>query len=81
MSPYSLQDELDASHYSTGLPRWLSSKESTSNAEDMGSVPGLGRFPGKGNGNPLQYSYLGNPMNRAVWWATVHAVVKELDMT
>ena len=54
MSPYSLQDELDASHYSTGLPSWLTSIESTSNAEDMGSVLGLGRFPGEGNGNPLQ---------------------------
>ena len=58
-------------------------KVSASNVGDPGSISGSsrGRPPGKGNGNPLQYSYLGNPMNRAVWWATVHAVVKELDMT
>ena len=43
---------------------------------DMGSIPGLGRSPGEGNGNPLQYSYLGNPMNRGAWWATVHGVAK-----
>ena len=39
---------------------------------DMGSVPGSGRSPGEGNGNPLQYSCLGNPMDREAWWATVH---------
>ena len=38
-------------------------------------------FPGGGNDNPLQYSFLGNPMDRGAWWATVHAVTKELDMT
>ena len=43
------------------------SKESTCNAGDLGSVPGSGRYPGKGNGNPLQYSYLENSMNRGVW--------------
>ena len=37
---------------------------------DMGSVPGLGRSPGEGNGNPLQYSCLGNPMDRRAWWAS-----------
>ena len=48
----------------------------------MGSSPGSGRYPGEGNvGNPLQYSYLGNPMDRGVWQATVHGVAKELDMT
>ena len=45
-------------------------------AGDMNSVPGLGRSPGEGNGNPLQYSCLGNPMDRAAWWATVHGVTK-----
>ena len=40
-------------------------------AGDLGSVPGLGRSPGEGNGNPLQYSNLGNPMDRGAWWATV----------
>ena len=43
---------------------------------DAGSIPAWGRSPGKGNGNPLQYSCLGNPMDRGVWWATVHAVTR-----
>ena len=51
-------------------------KESTYNAGDEGSVPGSGRSPGEGNGNPLQYSYLENPMDREAWWATVHGVTK-----
>ena len=42
----------------------------------LGSVPGLGRSPGEGNGYPLQYSFLGNPMNRGAWQATVHGVAK-----
>ena len=41
---------------------------------DLGSVPGLGRAPGEGNGNSLQYSCLGNPMDRGTWWATVQGV-------
>ena len=41
---------------------------------DWGSIPGLGRCPGEGNGNPLQYYRLGNPMDGEVWWATVHGV-------
>ena len=56
-------------------------KNPLANAEDSGSVPGLGRSPGEGNGNPLQYSYLGNLMDRGARWATVHGVSKELDMT
>ena len=47
----------------------------------MGSIPGSGRSTGEGNGNPLQYSCLGNPMDRGVWWAIVHGVIKEMDMT
>ena len=43
---------------------------------DMGSIPGLGRLPGEGNGSPLQSSCLENPMNRGTWWATVHGVAK-----
>ena len=43
---------------------------------DLGLIPGLGRFPGEGNGNPLQYSYLENPMGRGAWQATVHGVAK-----
>ena len=49
-------------------------KESTSNAGDLGSIPGLGRSPGRGNDNPLPYSCLGNPMDRGAWRATVHGV-------
>ena len=43
---------------------------------DMGSIPGLGRSPGEGNGNPLQYYCLENPMDRGAWWAIVHGVTK-----
>ena len=57
--------------------RWFSGKESACNAGDTVSVPGSGRFPGEGNGNPFQYSYLGNFMDRGAWWATVHGVTKE----
>ena len=46
------------------------------NMRDSGSVPGLGRGPGRGHGNPLQYSRLENPMDRGAWWATVHRVTK-----
>ena len=51
------------------------------NSGDTGSVPGSGRLPGEGNGNPLQYSRLGNPMDRRAWRATDHRVTKQLDMT
>ena len=43
---------------------------------DLGLIPGLGRSLGGGNGNPLQYSWLENPMDRGAWWATVHGVAK-----
>ena len=46
------------------------------NARDMGLIPGSGRSPGEGNGNPLQYSCLENPMDREAWQATVHGVAK-----
>ena len=45
-------------------------------ARDSGWIPGSGRSPGEGSGYPLQYSCLGNPMDRGVWWATVHRVAK-----
>ena len=64
-----------------GLPQGLSGKESACNAGDAGGVgliPGLGGSPGEGNGNPLQYSCLENPMDGGAWRATVHGV-KELD--
>ena len=50
-------------------------------ARDAGSIPGSGRPPGGGKGNPLQYSSLENFMDRGAWWATVYGVTKELDMT
>ena len=56
-------------------------KNPPANAGDIGLIPGLGRSLGKGNGNPPQYSCLGNPMDRGAWWATVHEVAKESDMT
>ena len=51
-------------------------KESTCDAEDAGLIYGMGRSPGIGNSNPLQYSCLGNPMDRGPWWATVHGVTR-----
>ena len=51
------------------------SKESACSAGDLGLIPGLGRSPGGGHGNPLQYSYLGNPMDRGAWRAIIHGVV------
>ena len=51
-------------------------KASACNAGDLGSIPGSGRSPGEGNGNPLQYSCLENPMDGGAWWATVNGVAK-----
>ena len=51
-------------------------KESACSAGELRSIPGSGRSPGEGNDNPLQYSYLGNPMDREAWWAKVHGVAK-----
>ena len=58
------------------FPGGSGSKESACNAGVPGSIPGLGRSPGGGNGNPLQYSCLENPMDRGTWPATVHGVTK-----
>ena len=58
------------------LPPTSEVKASARNVGDLGSIPGLGRFPGDGNGNPLQYSCLENPMGGGAWWATVHGVAK-----
>ena len=52
---------------------------SARNTGDTGSIPGSERFPGVGNGNPLQYYCLENLMNREAWWATVHGVAKQSD--
>ena len=54
----------------------IEGKNLPANAGDTGSIPGLGRSPGEGNGDPLQYSCLGNPMHREAWWATVQGVTK-----
>ena len=61
-------------YFTTGFPSGSDSEESACRAGDMGSIPGLGRSPGEGNGIPLQYSCLGNPMDRGAWWAAVHGV-------
>ena len=62
------------------FPGGSDSKDSAYNAGDPSLIPGLGRFPREGNGNPLQYSCLENPMNRGTWWATVCGVA-ESDTT
>ena len=58
------------------FPGGSDGKESACNEGDLGSIPGLGRSPEEGNGNPLQYSCLENSMDRGAWWATVHGVAK-----
>ena len=58
------------------FPGGSDGKESTCNAGDLDSTSGLGRSPGEGKGNPLQYSYLGNPMDSGAWQAIVHGVAK-----
>ena len=58
------------------FPGGSDSKESTCNAGDPGFGPGLGRYPGGKNGNPLQYSCLENPMDGGAWWATAHGIAK-----
>ena len=62
-------------HIELGLPRWLSGKEPACQAGDMGLIPGLGKSPGEGNGNPLQYSCLGNLIDKGAWGC------KKLSMT
>ena len=62
--------------YWLGFPGGPDNKESSCNVGDPGSVPGKGRSPGKGNGNPLQFSCLGNPLDRGVWWTTIYEVAK-----
>ena len=66
---------------STGFPGGSVVKNTPSNAEDVGLVPGSGRYPGEGNGKPFQYVCLEGPGDRGAWWAAVHGVAKGSDMT
>ena len=59
-----------------GFPSGLAGKESACNVGELGLIPGLGRSPGGGHGNPLQYSSLENPMDREAWWATVRGIAE-----
>ena len=70
-------DKIASNYVRVEFPRWLSSKE----FGDVGLIPESERSPGQGNVNPLQYSCLGNPMDRGAWWAIVHGVSKESDTT
>ena len=63
-----------------GFPGGSDGKESACSVGDPGSIPGSGRYPGEGNGNPLQYSCLENPMIRGAWQATIHGVVKRWSL-
>ena len=63
------------------FPGGSDGKASAYNTGDLGSIPGLGRSPGEGNGNPLQCSCLENPMDGGAWWATVHGVTVGHDFT
>ena len=63
-------------YFSQGFPGGSEVKASASSAGDSGSIPGSGRPPGEGNGKPLQYSCLENPMDREAFWATVHGVAE-----
>ena len=65
---------------SGGFPDGSDSKESTCNAGDLGLILGLRRSPEGGHGNPFQYFCLENPMDREVWWVTVHGVAKSLRL-
>ena len=72
---YICSTEICTGLYIYRLPYWLSGKESTCNAGDMGLIPGWGGFPRGEHGNPLQYSCLENPMDRGAWQATVHGLI------
>jgi len=67
-------------HTYPGFPGGSTGEESACNAGDLVSIPGLGKCPGRGHGNPLQYSWLENPRDRGAWWAPVHGVA-ESDTT
>ena len=68
--------KVEISNCLRGFPGGSDGKESACRAGDLGLIPGSGRFLGGGNGNPLQYSCLKNPMDRIAWWATIHGVAQ-----
>ena len=86
LSTFNLSKDQNKSydHFFNSIRLWFPGgsavKDLPANARDLGSIPGSVRSPGKGNGNPFQYSCLENPMDRGAWWATVHGVT-ESDMT
>ena len=71
-----IHDQLYPDMQNLGFPGGSEVKASACNVGDLGLIPGSGRSPGEGNGNPLQYSCLENPTDGGAWWATVHGVVK-----
>ena len=72
---------LNTNDTQNGFPGDSAVKNPPADAKDAGSIPGSARSPGEGNGNLLQYSCLGNPMDRGAWKATAQGVAKELDTT
>ena len=74
VNEYSLRRSWDSFIFELLFLDGSDGKESSCSAGDPDSIPGLGRSPGEGNGNPLQYSCLENPMDRGAWWAAVHGV-------
>ena len=70
------REDLDVVQWPKCFPGGSDSKASACSAGDLGSIPGSGRSPGEGNGNPLQYSCLENPTDGRGWWATIHGVAK-----
>ena len=72
---------LGSSLYSLGLSMWVSGKQSSCQARDATLIPGSGRSPGEDNGNPVLYSCLRNPVDRATWQPIAHGVAKDLDTT
>ena len=68
--------EIPTISHAIGFPGGSDGEATASNAGDTGSIPGSGKSSGEGNGNPLQYFCLQNPMDGGAWWATVHGVTK-----
>ena len=73
---YDFREKRNIARHDKHIPGGSDSKASAYNVRDPGSIPGSGRSPGEGNGNPLQYYCLENPMDGRAWLATVHGVAK-----